>query len=80
MNVHVTTGQRLFKDLQNVLESLSLDINNVREQGYDNGSNMKYKHHGVQRKLLNIDTKTLYEAVENTQEIRNLNCVILFLL
>ena len=29
---------------------LELDIDNVRKQGYDNGSNMNGKHHGVQKK------------------------------
>jgi hypothetical protein len=30
--------------LQNELKSLDLDIDNVRGQGYDNGSNMKGKN------------------------------------
>jgi hypothetical protein len=36
-----TSGIGLFKALQNVLIDLKLDINDVRGQGYDNGSNMK---------------------------------------
>ena len=42
--VNYTTGQRLFKVLQNVLKSIDLDIDNVRWHGYDNGSNMRAKH------------------------------------
>lgn len=48
LKVYDTTGQGLFEELQNILETLGLYINNLRGQGYDNGSNMKGKHHGVQ--------------------------------
>jgi hypothetical protein len=41
---------------------LDLDINNVREQGYDNGSNMKGKHQGVQRRLLKLNPRAFYSA------------------
>ncbi|XP_034198263.1 uncharacterized protein LOC117613795 [Prunus dulcis] len=39
-----TTGQGLFEELQTVLQKLKLDIDNVRGQGYDNGSNMSGKY------------------------------------
>lgn len=58
--VYDTTGQGLFEELQNVLETLGLVINNVRGQGYDNGSNMKGKHQGVHRKLLDVNPRALY--------------------
>ena len=38
-----TTGQGLFDVLLEELKSLELDVDNVRGQGYDNGSNMKGK-------------------------------------
>lgn len=60
LKVYDTTGQWLFEELQNILETLGLDINNVRGQGYDNGSNMKDKHQGVHRKLLDVNPKALY--------------------
>lgn len=60
LKVYNTTGQWLFKELQNILETLDLDINNVRGQGYDNWSNMKGKHQGVQRKLLDVNPRALY--------------------
>jgi hypothetical protein len=44
MDVNDTTGQGLFDVLQDELKNLDLDIDNVRGQGYDNGSNMKGKH------------------------------------
>ncbi|XP_058739174.1 uncharacterized protein LOC131611065 [Vicia villosa] len=62
LKVYDTTGQGLFEELKNVLETLSLDINNMKGQGYDNGSNMKGKHQGVQRKLLDINPRALYTS------------------
>jgi hypothetical protein len=47
LDVNDTTGQGLFDVLQDELKNLDLDIDNVRGQGYDNGSNMKGKHQGV---------------------------------
>ncbi|XP_019175777.1 PREDICTED: zinc finger MYM-type protein 1-like, partial [Ipomoea nil] len=55
-----TTGQGLFEVLQNVLISLDLDIDNVRGQGYDNGSNMRGRHQGVQKRLLDINRRAFY--------------------
>ena len=43
LDVNDTTGQGLFDVLQNELKNLGLDIDNLRGQGYDNGSNMKGK-------------------------------------
>ncbi|XP_042467534.1 zinc finger MYM-type protein 1-like [Zingiber officinale] len=60
LKVDDTTGQGLFEELQNVLKSFDLDIDNVRGQGYDNGANMKGRHQGVQKKLLDINPKALY--------------------
>jgi hypothetical protein len=57
LDVYDTTGQGLFDVLQDELKKLKLDINNVRGQRYDNGSNMKGKHQGVQKKLLNINPR-----------------------
>ncbi|CAM8882773.1 unnamed protein product [Rhodiola kirilowii] len=37
-------SQWVFEELTNVLHHLGLDIDDVRGQGYDNGSNMKGKH------------------------------------
>jgi hypothetical protein len=55
-----TLGLGLFNELQKALASLDLNIDDVRGQGYDNGSNMKGKHQGVQRRLLDINLKALY--------------------
>ncbi|KAL5758260.1 hypothetical protein ACOSP7_020871 [Xanthoceras sorbifolium] len=44
MKVDDTIGLGLFIELLVVLKFLKLDVDNVRGQGYDNGSNMKGKH------------------------------------
>ena len=43
LDVNDTVGQGLFDVLLEELKSLELDVDNVRGQGYDNGSNMKGK-------------------------------------
>ncbi|KAL7139326.1 hypothetical protein ABFS83_09G043200 [Erythranthe nasuta] len=55
-----TTGKGIFDELLNVIKNLELDIDNVRGQGYDNGSNMKGKEQGVQKRLLNINSRAFY--------------------
>jgi hypothetical protein len=62
LDVNDTTGQALFDVLQNELKALDLDIDDVRGQGYDNGSNMKGKHQGVQKKLLDVNPRAFYTA------------------
>jgi hypothetical protein len=62
LDVNDTTGQALFDVLENELKVLDLDIDDVRGQGYDNGSNMKGKHQGVQRKLLDVNPRAFYSA------------------
>ncbi|XP_020263213.1 zinc finger MYM-type protein 1-like [Asparagus officinalis] len=60
LNVEDTSGLGLFNELQNVIESLTLNIDDVRGQGYDNGSNMKGKNLGVQKRLLDINPRAFY--------------------
>jgi hypothetical protein len=62
LEVNDTTGQGLFDALDKELKHLGLDIDNVRGQGYDNGSNMKGKHQEVQKKLLDINPRAFYSA------------------
>ncbi|XP_050876930.1 uncharacterized protein LOC127080662 [Lathyrus oleraceus] len=60
LNVNNTSGQELFDVLQNELKELGLDLFDVRGQGYDNGSNMKGKHQGVQKRFLDINPRVFY--------------------
>ncbi|KAH6763696.1 hypothetical protein C2S51_014945 [Perilla frutescens var. frutescens] len=47
LEVGDTSGLALFNEMHSALQLLELDIDNVRGQGYDNGSNMKGKHQGL---------------------------------
>ncbi|KAM1817983.1 hypothetical protein ACFX11_002212 [Malus domestica] len=60
LNVNNTSGQGLFEELQNLLKAFDLDIDDVRGQGYDNGSNMRGRHQGVQKRLLDINPRAMY--------------------
>lgn len=62
LNVNDTTGQGIFNVLINELKNLDLDVIDVRGQGYDNGSNMKGKHQGVQKKLLDLNSRAFYTS------------------
>jgi hypothetical protein len=52
IKVDVIIGLGIFNELINVITKLQLNINDIRGQGYDNGSNMKGNKQGVQRRLL----------------------------
>ncbi|XP_034207242.1 zinc finger MYM-type protein 1-like [Prunus dulcis] len=58
--VQDTTGLGIFNELQDVIKKLELNIDDVRGQGYDNGSNMKGKNMGVQKRLLDINPRAFY--------------------
>ncbi|XP_047312462.1 zinc finger MYM-type protein 1-like [Impatiens glandulifera] len=60
INVEDTSGLGLFKRLEDVLIELHLNIDDIRGQGYDNGSNMKGKHQGVQKRLLDVNPRAFY--------------------
>ncbi|XP_062014323.1 uncharacterized protein LOC133730824 [Rosa rugosa] len=66
LNVEDTSGLGLFNELQAALSSLDLDIDDVRGQGYDNGSNMRGKHQGVQKREDGFNY-----AIIDTKEIAN---------
>ncbi|XP_042387684.1 uncharacterized protein LOC121979757 [Zingiber officinale] len=55
-------GHKIQNELISLLadNALDLSIENIRGQGYDNGSNMKGKHQGVQKRLLEINPRALY--------------------
>ncbi|GBN77753.1 hypothetical protein AVEN_153665-1 [Araneus ventricosus] len=59
-----STNQQLFDALLRELESLGSPSANVRDQGYDNGANMKGEHTGVHAKIRNINPRAfLYQVI-----------------
>ena len=55
-----TTGESMSRVLINQLQSLSLSIEDLRGQGYDNGGNMKGKEIGLQKNILDINPCAFY--------------------
>ena len=60
LKVNDTSGNCLFNVIIDELKVLRLDINDLRGQGYDNESNMKGKHQGVQKRFLDINPRASY--------------------
>lgn len=60
LNVDNISILGFFNELLNVLKALGLNVDDVREQGYDNGSNIKGRAQGYQKRFLEINPKTLY--------------------
>ncbi|ESQ51629.1 hypothetical protein EUTSA_v10017956mg [Eutrema salsugineum] len=54
------TSGGLFREIQDVLVALVLRIDNVRGQGYDNGSNMKGIHKRVQKRFIDVNPRAFY--------------------
>uniref|UniRef100_A0A0L8H404 DUF4371 domain-containing protein n=1 Tax=Octopus bimaculoides TaxID=37653 RepID=A0A0L8H404_OCTBM len=60
LKVTDTSGAGLFESLLEKLASLGLDLMDCRGQSYDNGSNMKEKHSGVQARFLQKNLQAFY--------------------
>ncbi|XP_066946034.1 zinc finger MYM-type protein 1-like [Macrobrachium rosenbergii] len=55
-----TTGAFMAETILEEFKKMDLCIDNLRDQGYDNGSNMKGKHNGVQKKILQRNPRALF--------------------
>jgi hypothetical protein len=60
ITVDDTTREGLFNDMIGLIKKLDLNIDDIRGQGYDNGSNIKGKEGMVQKRLLDINPKAFY--------------------
>ena len=60
LKVDETSGKCLFDAIIDELKIIGLDINDLRGQGYDNGSNMKGKRQGVQKRFIDINPRSFY--------------------
>ncbi|XP_038687917.1 zinc finger MYM-type protein 1-like [Tripterygium wilfordii] len=60
IKVDDTSGLGLFNVLKDILNTLDLNVGDIRGQGYDNGLNMKGKHKGVQNRLLMENPRAFY--------------------
>jgi hypothetical protein len=58
-----TSGLGLFKVLLESMESIGLNIEDIRFQGYDNGSNMKGKEKGGTIKVTSDESKSILYAM-----------------
>ncbi|XP_068229394.1 zinc finger MYM-type protein 1-like [Palaemon carinicauda] len=55
-----TTGAFMAETILEEFKKMDLFIDNLRGQGYDNGINMKGKHSGVQKKILQRNPRALF--------------------
>lgn len=54
------SGEGLRKFLLSALEKEGLNINDMRGQGYDNGANMRGRHNGLQKKILDLNPRAFF--------------------
>nr|XP_022902366.1 zinc finger MYM-type protein 1-like [Onthophagus taurus] len=55
-----TTEAGLSSYVLNFLKENNINYKHMRGQGYDNGANMKGRHNGLQKKILDINSRALY--------------------
>ena len=58
--IEKSSGSELTKVLLEELSTLELPLQDMRGQGYDNGSNMKGAHSGVQVRIRNMNPRAFY--------------------
>lgn len=71
-SVNDSTGLGLTEVLADMIPKRGLQLSNCIGQGYDNGSKMKGKNNGIQKRILNINPLALYVPYGS----HNLNLVL----
>ena len=66
IQVQSSTGKKLYKTLLSTLKEINLNVQDIRGQGYDNGSNLKGHTSGVQARLLKENSKRFLYPVHVT--------------
>ncbi|CAM5104381.1 unnamed protein product [Natator depressus] len=67
-----TTGAFMAETILQELKTMSLSVENLCGQGYDNGSNMKGKDNGVQRRRMEINPRAFFVPCS----VHSLNLVV----
>lgn len=62
-NVSTTTGEEMEKTVLDLLQRNDLQIENMRGQGYDGAANMSGQYKGLQTRILQHNTKSLYMSI-----------------
>lgn len=70
--VEDSSGKGLTEVLLSELSTRNIPLKNMRGQGYDNGSNMRGKHHGVQKRILDLNSRAFFVPCGN----HSLNLVV----
>lgn len=58
--INDSSGEGLTTTILEELEKLKIPLSNMRGQGYDNGANMKGKHSGVQKRILDLNSRAFF--------------------
>ena len=58
--IDCSTGEALTDTLLTQLEEMKLPLRNMRGQGYDNAANMKGKHVGIQKRILDMNPHAFF--------------------
>lgn len=60
IQLYDTSGYNMTKTLLDKLTEFEVNLDDMRGQGYDNGSNMRGKHSGVQARILELNSRAFY--------------------
>ncbi|XP_025202810.1 uncharacterized protein LOC112599903 [Melanaphis sacchari] len=65
--IYSSTGENISLTILSELDTIGLNIEDCRGQGYDNGANMKGKYKGVQAKILQKNPKAFFTPLSQSK-------------